>query len=398
MPPLRRLTAPSAAATAASSSSPSPSASASSSALTVTPFPPYEPPFTPIALTALQTLTNLSENNGRPTPIDKLCHAATQALNKLSETAADLADHVPYTDPADADADLDSDTESRQALLDELEVQARALVDQGKAANDIKEVLKLAVRDARDGREAARRGAEEAGLDAVVVAEDEGVVGGFRKRMAERSVHYDGLSMRAKYGTVAEYLQFRRMVWASQRGDANMPRVSTWFQHLEGSGRRGGRPSHAPDESDSDSDIEIAQERQSYQCPLTLRTFSEPYTSTVCPHSFEKEAIQDYIRRGARHQGVSCPVPGCSQKLTLATVRLDALLLRKVRSAAARERDRAAELVDGGGDSADEGMVDVDDADADAGGVEVKNERRRGGVIMKRGRGKVVALSDEDDD
>lgn len=100
---------------------------------------------------------------------------------------------------ADTDADVDSDTEERQALLDELEVQARALVDQGKVAIDLKEVLKLVVRDARDGREEARRGAEAAGLDAVVVGEDESVVGGFRKRMAERSVHYDGLSMRAKY-------------------------------------------------------------------------------------------------------------------------------------------------------------------------------------------------------
>lgn len=189
MAPRHSLTAPSAAAAASSSSS-------SSANITVTPLPAYEPPFTPITTGALQTLTTLAENNGRPTPIDKLCHATSQALNRLSEIAADLADHVPA---ADADADVDSDTEERQALLDELEVQARALVDQGKVAIDLKEVLKLVVRDARDGREEARRGAEAAGLDAVVVGEDESVVGGFRKRMAERSVHYDGLSMRAKY-------------------------------------------------------------------------------------------------------------------------------------------------------------------------------------------------------
>ncbi|RPB15162.1 hypothetical protein P167DRAFT_533360, partial [Morchella conica CCBAS932] len=169
------------------------------------------------------------------------------------------------------------------------------------------------------------------------------------------------------YGNIADYVQFRRMVWASQRGDANMPKVSTWFRNLDGSagGRR--RSSHAPDSDDDDSDIEIAQERQSYQCPLTLRTFVEPYTSTVCPHSFEKDAIQDYICKGSR-QG------------------------RKVRGAAARARDRAEEHEDGEEDSEDGDMVD---ADADE-GVAVKNERR--GAMRRRGRGKVVALSDEEDE
>lgn len=167
-----------------------------------------------------------------------------------------------------------------------------------------------------------------------------------------------------RYGQATEYVEFRRYLWNAQHPDQtnSMPRPNTWFAHLEGR-----RKSQAHMDVEEDSDIEIAQEKQSYTCPLTLRSFKTPVTSTLCPHSFEKLVVEDYIKKSGGT--ASCPVSGCSQQLTLAVLRPDPVLERDVRRAALRaqrdqqeEEDNIVELEDRDmDDDEDEEMADVDD-------------------------------------
>lgn len=167
-----------------------------------------------------------------------------------------------------------------------------------------------------------------------------------------------------------------------------MPRANTWFTHLEGR-----RKSQAYPDDDEDSDLEIAQEKQSYQCPLTMKMFETPVTSTVCPHSYEKSAIEHYLKSSGGKAG--CPVTGCSQTLTLAELKPDPVLKRDVKRATAiaqrvrqEEEDKGEDLEN---EDEDEDMEDVDNLQSKQ--VEVKSER------MKRlGKMVIDAESDEDDD
>lgn len=157
-----------------------------------------------------------------------------------------------------------------------------------------------------------------------------------------------------------------------------MPRANTWFTHLEGR-----RKSQAYPDEDEDSDLEIAQEKQSYQCPLTMKIFETPVTSTVCPHSYEKLAIEDYLKQSGGKAG--CPVTGCSQTLTLAVLEPDPVLKRDVRRATARDQRRRQEEEDNGEDlgseDEDEDMEDINNLPLKQ---EVKSEKtkRLGNVVI----------------
>lgn len=198
-----------------------------------------------------------------------------------------------------------------------------------------------------------------------------------------------------RYGQVTEYVEFRRYLWNAQHPDQtnSMPRPNTWFTHLEGR-----RKSQAHMDVEEDSDIEIAQEKQSYTCPLTLRSFKNPVTSTLCPHSFEKLGVEDYLKKSGG--SASCPVSGCSQLLTLAVLRPDPVLKRDVRRAAQRaqrdqqeEEDNIVEVEDRDrDDDEDEEMVDVDDPPRKK-TIPVKDERAKRLV-----RGRVETESEDDED
>lgn len=172
-----------------------------------------------------------------------------------------------------------------------------------------------------------------------------------------------------------------------------MPRASTWFKHLEG----GRKKSQAHQDDDEDSDIEIAQAKQSYNCPLTLKRFEHPVTSTVCPHSFEKSAVEDYLKASGGIAG--CPVPGCPQRLAMTMLRPDLVLERDVKRAAQRAERRRQEEEDNDNreeDDEDEEMVDVDDSPQNKQEqvVAVKNEK----IKKRMGRGKAKVLDIDSDE
>ncbi|KAL4895227.1 mRNA capping enzyme-domain-containing protein [Aspergillus ambiguus] len=200
---------------------------------------------------------------------------------------------------------------------------------------------------------------------------------------------WDGLSLTERYSTNNAYVGFYRIIHEAQHpGDdiPPLPHASTWFTHLEdstaapaderhrtrGTTRRGQR-NRSASPADSD-DIAIERERISLKCPLTLLPFRDPVTSTKCPHSFEREAIEGMLAtsgttvpappgsRTRRVRSVKCPV--CSEALTADDLRSDPVLLRRVRRAEAAMRREA------------------EDDELDAEGGRQRRRKSHGGIVL----------------
>ena len=226
------------------------------------------------------------------------------------------------------------------------------------------------------------------------------------QKLKTEAANWSNQSLTQRYSTNNTYIGFYRMVHDAKHPGNDippLPHASTWFRHLEGAGssnqtpREGSesdgdgdsgprahsiQPKHEvendneneegeedeEEEEEEEEELEIASERISLKCPLTLLTFQEPVTSTKCPHSFEKQAILDMISHSSttvppsgggrnRVRAVKCPV--CSVLLTAQDLRKDAVLLRRVRRMEAmmqREEDDDDEDEDGGGRRRSKGM------------------------------------------
>lgn len=120
--------------------------------------------------------------------------------------------------------------------------------------------------------------------------------------------------------------------------------------------------------SDDDDDVEVGGVTQDYKCPITLTPLQDPLTSYAsllphchypglnhvenprkkCSHSFSGAAIREYLSRGAQ----KCPAAGCNKRITLADLKEDRTLERRIKEHARREAMRAededvdAEIID----------------------------------------------------
>lgn len=147
-----------------------------------------------------------------------------------------------------------------------------------------------------------------------------------------------------------------------------LPHASTWFSRLQDPAAEASQSQSQPgshlgkrerEPSPAESDIAIERERISLKCPITLLTFIDPVTSTKCPHSFERSAIEDMLKqttlskpgpggRRNRVKYIKCPI--CSLELTAQDLRTDLPLLRKVKRAEdISQREAEEEEFDGRG-------------------------------------------------
>jgi hypothetical protein len=135
---------------------------------------------------------------------------------------------------------------------------------------------------------------------------------------------YTSLSLTARYARNNEYRDFKRIVHDAKYGDGGptLGHEDTWFTET-GSPAPGITDTQRGD-FDSDDDIIMDKATISTRCPVTFQQYKEPYTSTKCPHTFEKNAILEMIRTsnnfvgvggpgGRGMKGVSCPVTGCDK-------------------------------------------------------------------------------------
>ena len=185
----------------------------------------------------------------------------------------------------------------------------------------------------------------------------------------EVSSEWQSKSLTERYANSNEYTGFYRTVYDARNPGENaapIPHASLWFVEEEDPdslppSRLPARQGHQADD-DEDSDVEIASERVSLKCPITLLPFKDPVTSAKCPHSFEKEAILDMLRLSSDYLPftaeqelelsqvrdrraierkkaeigtpcVKCPV--CSCPLVAVDLKPDPVLLRKVKRAEA---------------------------------------------------------------
>ncbi|GAO51948.1 hypothetical protein SAICODRAFT_205922 [Saitoella complicata NRRL Y-17804] len=170
----------------------------------------------------------------------------------------------------------------------------------------------------------------------------------FLNRVELSKQNYDEKTSLEKYGENEHYKEFKRRVWDVSHEGETLPRPKRWFADLN----------DPESESESEDDLVMSHARTSLKCPLTLTLVVDPVTSTVCPHSFSKEAIQDLLRQNGGR--CDCPVPGCDKQLTSATLKADRVLERRVREAREREEEGVdAEMLDSS-DAEDEGYMKIE--------------------------------------
>lgn len=187
----------------------------------------------------------------------------------------------------------------------------------------------------------------------------------FRQDMDAAKTRYQSHSMTARYAENNAYVGFRRIVHDAQHHDDGVPLADhqDWFPEGErpapGVMTRRAR-ANEDDGADSDDDIAVSKMTISTKCPLTLQEFKNPLTSTKCPHNFESDAIMQMIDQsrpqpvdgGRPQKAVQCPVSGCSQLLTKNDLRVDNVLIRKIKRV-----QEAARLAEEESDEDDDGQL-----------------------------------------
>jgi hypothetical protein len=151
----------------------------------------------------------------------------------------------------------------------------------------------------------------------------------FTSRLQRQKQEYLTISHQTRYSKHNSYIGFKSMVHDAQYGDSEsappLPHPDTWFTE-RGSPAPGITATQGGE--DDDDDIVVDRATVSTRCPITYQIFKEPYSSKKCPHSFEKTAILEMIRR-SRTRSIECPVPGCQQVRTFTiplSTRFEALL------------------------------------------------------------------------
>jgi len=225
----------------------------------------------------------------------------------------------------------------------------------------------------------------------------------FTEKLDRKKDRWQSNSLYQRYATDNDYRTFRRFVHDAKHSHMEdapaLAHERTWFE--EGTAPQPGMTTRgAAADNDDDDDLAIAKETISTKCPLTLREFQDPLTSTKCPHSFEREAIMELIdspmntvRLGPGRTGlkaVQCPVPGCTSMLSKNELQEDPVLKRKIarlqRAARMAEEDdededpgsgkRRRQVQEIESDDNEEGGMDIDDIEGPtSSNVRLKVER-----------------------
>ncbi|CAO2647637.1 Nn.00g085590.m01.CDS01 [Neocucurbitaria sp. VM-36] len=368
--------------------------------------PPYKKPSHPLDAEATRSLRDLQ---GRSlNDVKRHNSHAMETITSTAESVNDmLRDHALYLERRqkkwDAGKSLDDKEDELQIMKElqekvdaataKLEESMRAVVDSGIAAQRIDETLdwlrqnapkqleeeyqtqmtqRATQQESQSQAESRRRRTEDGYEDEEV---DQAPTPGptpldgsrvaltgtselFTTRMQREKDTYTSLSLTARYARNNDYRDFKRIVHDAKYGDSAPPlgHEDTWFTET-GSPAPGITDSTQRGDFDDDDDIVVDKATISTRCPITFQQFKEPYTSSKCPHTFEKNAILDMIRqsphriggggkRGQGVKGIECPVTGCAQTLTAADLRADPILIRKIKRMQQAEADAAEESSD----------------------------------------------------
>ncbi|KAF2438037.1 hypothetical protein P171DRAFT_437126 [Karstenula rhodostoma CBS 690.94] len=360
--------------------------------------PPYKKPSHPLnehALTKLRALngpsvTQLKDHNKKAG--DRITNAAALVLDTLYERQAAVAKQRTKWDKNIGTESREQD-EARlaelQAQVDEyskkLEESMRAVIDNGVAAQRIEESLawlqthapgrlqqEYATQRSQQQSQGAsqrlshsqRRRTQNRDDDDDEDMQDEhetqesmgptpgptpldgsrpsltGVSEMYTERVEREKRDYTSISYIGRYSKNKEYSTFKKMVHDAQyRDDRPLPNPEMWF--TETGSPALGVTGHGEDHDDDDDDIVMERATISIKCPLTFLPYKDPYTSLKCPHTFERVAIMEMIRKsnvrvggGSASSGekaVKCPVTGCDQMLRANDLNHDPVLARRIK-------------------------------------------------------------------
>ena len=108
-----------------------------------------------------------------------------------------------------------------------------------------------------------------------------------------------------RYSRNNDYIEFYNSVYSAENDPDNpppVPHADFWFAEEEGREIHHNQDHDIQSGEEQDSDFEIRSERIDTRCPLTLKPLANPWKSTVCPHSFEKDDMINFIRASENYR------------------------------------------------------------------------------------------------
>ena len=207
--------------------------------------------------------------------------------------------------------------------------------------------------------------------------------------LTTNTTRWTSKTLTERYAHDNDYASFYKTLWDARHPSENappLPAPALWFAREENPSTALSQPHASQPDSHSndpdDDDLAVASERVSLKCPITLRFFSDPVTSDICNHTFDRTAILDMLKtsndtepfspaqqaelshlpraerqRAENHMRVKrvrCPDSGCRQYITESSLRPNPVLLRKVNREIEAQRRRNAESDDDEDEDEDE--------------------------------------------
>ncbi|KAH8776403.1 zinc-finger of the MIZ type in Nse subunit-domain-containing protein [Diaporthe sp. PMI_573] len=319
--------------------------------------PPYEPPKCPLAGDYMRQLNDLCTGRTNDTYEEQIALSAkllsqsvyginervTNRRKVAAQNAARAAKRKRGADDGEGDDEtaaaesaesavreleeetLDLATQIEEAMREALDMQA-TLEDEKSTLRKLPELVAArqqeVVEQAQQGQEAGEEDADPPEVPGVPTLDV------LKEACDTKAAEYDRLTAYDKYAVNNKYIDFRQS-WHEglyqNPDDIPLPDATKWFDRdgrprLEA--RRdeqgGGADEHEDEDGgDEEDEIQIAREKRSFRCPLSLAVIREPFTCRLCKHSFEKSAITEYITGGnGRGRVAKCPVPGCNVEVS----------------------------------------------------------------------------------
>lgn len=279
--------------------------------------PDYEPLSTPLSPEAIRSLSQLSTNKDTrkyEEQLNKSIELLSASVRDLNDKYAERKDSLKRLQEKRGKNGEKNDRERAEEkavlalkndvprLTDECDLAVRSVIDlkveleDGKVA--LRETAQKVEQEAR-----MRRGRAEDEDDDMADADFLGPIEVLKETKAKAAENYASMTLYEKYGVNNDYIGFKRLWHDAVHGADGkpLPDASKWFS------QNGGE-----DEGDDDDDLIVAEEHLDIHCPLSMVVMQDPYTSTVCKHTFEKDSIVQFLRTkpGGRAR---CPQTGCNK-------------------------------------------------------------------------------------
>ncbi|KAI1387965.1 zinc-finger of the MIZ type in Nse subunit-domain-containing protein [Hypoxylon trugodes] len=346
--------------------------------------PPYEPLACPLSDSAIRTLAQLCADGHTRKYEEQL----SKSLELLSGSVRDLNDRFSERKETlqslqakriERNGENSNDTKSDREhaveravlelqkdvplLTEECDLAVRSVIDlkveledNNTAMRDVAQRIEREAEARTRRRRPSRRNRdpdaedETQNMDQDEDMDDAEIVGPvdlLKKAKQDAAAEYASKSLYEKYAVNNDYIDFKRLWHDAVHGADGkpLPDATKWFSQNGANGEM---------EDDEDEDLIVAEEHLDIHCPLSMVVMQNPYTSTKCKHTFEKESIVQFLRTKPGGKA-RCPQTGCNKEVSMANFQPDPVMLRRIKRQQVAQRagmddDDEDETLDGDGD------------------------------------------------